>query len=196
MLSSSARIAALRRRSGLYLTHALPCGPRYALRLDDLTQFRHVNREAARETSVLPFFESQLMSYPLSKKMERARRLQGALSRWENEGGSPNGPAPVPPAGGHDGVPPLTNAELVQLQIRVIALENLVAALLANAPERQLELVRDIAASIFPRPGVEHRLTIQASAHMEHLVQRSRRLQACLAPCTDDPLKEHIIQKR
>ena len=76
--------------------------------------------------------------------------------------------------------PPLTNAELVQLQIRVIALENLVVALLAHAPEQQLELVRDIAASIFPRPGVEHRLTEQATVQMEHLAQRSQRLQCCL----------------
>ena len=70
--------------------------------------------------------------------------------------------------------PPLTNAELVQLQIRVIALENLVVALLANASDAQHVLVRDIAASIAPRPGVDHRLTEQATAHMEHLTHRSQ----------------------
>ena len=72
--------------------------------------------------------------------------------------------------------PPLTNAELVQLQIRVIALENLVVALLAHASDEQHALAQDIATSIFPRPGVEHRLTEQATAQMEHLMQRSQRL--------------------
>ena len=90
--------------------------------------------------------------------------------------------------------PPLTNAELVQLQIRVIALENLVVALLAHAPKQQLELVRDIAASIFPRPGVEHRLTTQAAAQMEHLTQRSRRLQGCLPPFPDGIAGDDIHQ--
>ena len=90
--------------------------------------------------------------------------------------------------------PPLTNAELVQLQIRVIALENLVVALLAHAPEQQLELVRDIAASIFPRPGVEHRLTTQATAQMEHLAQRSRRLQGCLMPSPDGITEDEFNQ--
>ena len=76
-----------------------------------------------------------------------------------------------------DEVPPLTNAELVQLQIRVIALENLVVALLSGASDQQLELVRGIAASIFPRPGTQpHRLTVQATAQMQHLAQRSMRL--------------------
>lgn len=116
------------------------------------------------------------MSTPTSKNLERARRLQGSLSRWENEGGSPKDAAPVVSAGAPDGVPPLTNAELVQMQIRMIALENLVVALLADASEQQLERVRGIAASIFPRPGVEHRLTAHATAHMEHLTQRSMRL--------------------
>lgn len=97
--------------------------------------------------------------------------------------------APPPPE-----APPLTNAELVQLQIRVIALENLVVALLAHAPEQQLDLVRDIAASIFPRPGVEHRLTVQATAQMEHLAQRSRRLQGCLAPSPDNMAEDDFHQ--
>ena len=75
-----------------------------------------------------------------------------------------------------ENAPPLTNAELVQLQIRVIALENLVVALLAHASEEQPALAQDIATSIFARPGVEHRLTEQATAQMEHLMQRSQRL--------------------
>jgi hypothetical protein len=40
----------------------------------------------------------------------------------------------------------LSDAELLQLQIRVIALENLVTTLLAEAPETALDLARDMAA--------------------------------------------------
>jgi hypothetical protein len=117
-------------------------------------------------------FESKPMPHPASKNLENARHRPGAPSPWESERPGGDGDA----GGTSGGVPPLSNAELVQLQIRVIALENLVVALLARAPDEQLELVRDIAASIFPRPGVEHRLTMHATAQMEHLAQRSLRL--------------------
>lgn len=56
--------------------------------------------------------------------------------------------------------PSLTNAEHVLLHVRVIALENLMIALLAQATDAQLELVRDMAAYISPRPGfTPHPLT-------------------------------------
>ena len=92
--------------------------------------------------------------------------------------------------------PPLTNAELVQLQIRVIALENLVVALLAHASDAQHDLVRDIAASIAPRPGVEHRLTEQAAAHMEHLKQRSQRLDCYLTPSPSRTTQDGLNQNK
>lgn len=83
-----------------------------------------------------------------------------ALSRWDNAARS--------------SVPPLTDAELVQLRIRVIALENLVISLLAQSSDRQLDLVREMAAYICPRPGfTPHRLTIRAAAEMLHLVDRA-----------------------
>jgi len=73
-------------------------------------------------------------------------------------------------------VPPLTNAELVQLQIRVIALENVVIALLATASDHQLALARAMAGHIFPRPGFTfHRLTVHAAAEMISLVERAER---------------------
>jgi hypothetical protein len=63
---------------------------------------------------------------------------------------------------------------LVQLRIRVIALENLVIALLAEASERQLGLAREMAAYISPRPGVTpHPQTIHAAAQMIDLVKRA-----------------------
>lgn len=109
------------------------------------------------------------MSHPASKNLESTPQRQAAPSQSAIESLGTS-------AGNPEGVPPLSNAELVQLQIRVIALENLVVALLADASEQQLERVRGIAASIFPRPGVAHRLTAHATAQMEHLTQRSLRL--------------------
>jgi hypothetical protein len=68
----------------------------------------------------------------------------------------------------------LTDVELVQLRIRVIALENLVISLLAQGSDRQLDLVREMAAYISPRSGfTPHHLTIRAAAEMIHLVERA-----------------------
>jgi hypothetical protein len=73
--------------------------------------------------------------------------------------------------------PELTDAEVVQLQIRVIALENLVIALLANSPEATRAQARELADYISPRPGfTQHRLTLHAATQMTHLVDRARHL--------------------
>ncbi len=95
-----------------------------------------------------------------------------ALSRWENEGGAlENGSLGSEPDG--DG-PPLTNAELVQLQVRVIALENLVMALLSEGTDAQRRLAREMADYILPRAGhTPHRLTVHAANRMVQLVERS-----------------------
>jgi hypothetical protein len=72
---------------------------------------------------------------------------QHALSRWDNEGGAgPEGPATDSALDTERiAVPDLTNAELVTLRIRVIALENLMISLLATASDDQLRLVREMA---------------------------------------------------
>ncbi len=68
----------------------------------------------------------------------------------------------------------LTLAEQTQLHVRVIALENLVIALLASATEHQLECAREMAAYISPRPGAtQHPLTTHAAAEMLSLVERA-----------------------
>ena len=105
---------------------------------------------------------------------------QKALSRWDNEGGAgPQGPQTSSmPSGAQADVPPLTNTELVQLRVRVIALENLMISLLAEASDRQLELVREMASYISPRPGFTHHpLTTHAAVHMNNLVDRARHFQ-------------------
>lgn len=109
---------------------------------------------------------------PLSRSEQRQR----VLSRWDNEGGAgPCGPqeAPLVAALQLD-VPPLTDAEVLHLRVRVIALENLVIALLAQTSDRELELAREMAAFILPRPGfTPHPMTVQAAAHMTDLVERA-----------------------
>jgi hypothetical protein len=109
-----------------------------------------------------------------------ALQLRQALSRWDNEGGAgPQGPQTNSMlSGAQADVPPLTNTELVQLRVRVIALENLMISLLAEASDRQLELVREMASYISPRPGFTHHpLTTHAAVHMNNLVDRARHFQ-------------------
>ena len=73
--------------------------------------------------------------------------------------------------------------ECAQLRIRVIALENLVIALLAHAPERQLLLAREMAIHISPRPGfTRHRLTLHAADEMLSRVDRARRFRSAPPP--------------
>jgi hypothetical protein len=116
------------------------------------------------------------MPHRSTRNIDATRRLQLALLRWENEGGSQTQGQPHQVAGADHAVPELTNAELVQLQIRVIALENILVALLADASEEQLDRVREIGLTISPRPGVEHRLTLCATAQMAHLARRAMRV--------------------
>jgi hypothetical protein len=74
---------------------------------------------------------------------------------------------------------PSTQTELAQLRVRVVALENLVIALLAQAPEPQLRLAREMAVHISPRPGfTRHRLTLHAADEMLSLVDRARRFRS------------------
>jgi hypothetical protein len=101
---------------------------------------------------------------------------QRALSRWDNEGGAgPEGPATGSALDtGRIAVPDLSNAELVTLRIRVIALENLMISFLATASDEQLQLAREMASYISPRPDfTQHPLTIHAAAHMVDLVERA-----------------------
>lgn len=93
-----------------------------------------------------------------------------ALSRWDNEGGAL---APITKRT-HQDAPQMTNAELIQLRIRVIALENVLIAVLAAGSDRQLEVAREMAEYISPRPGfTQHLLTVQAAHHMTDLIDRA-----------------------
>lgn len=115
------------------------------------------------------------MAHKTSNSKDRQRQI--ALATWDNEGGAgPDGPQEGSPRReALPDVPPLTNTELVQLRVRVIALENLVISLLADASDLQLDHAREMAAYISPRSGVTHHaLTIHAAEHMVDLVERAQ----------------------
>jgi hypothetical protein len=98
-----------------------------------------------------------------------------ALSRWDDEGGAiaavthevrPN-------------IPDMTNAELVLLRVRVIALENLLITVLAEGSDRQRQAARDMADTISPQPGfTPHPHTTRAAQHMNDLVDRAIHIRA------------------
>ena len=74
-------------------------------------------------------------------------------------------------------IPPLSDAEIIQLRIRVIALENMVLGLLSKASADQLAAIEEIAEFISPRADAKpHPLTLHAATQMEHFVERARRL--------------------
>ena len=106
----------------------------------------------------------------------RPRAHDGAIGRWENEGGDTTGLHP------HDRgsvVGEIGDVEDGNLRVRLIALENIVVGLLAGSPDSQSTLVREIADYISPRPGVTpHRLTLEAARNMIALVERAARYKA------------------
>jgi hypothetical protein len=112
----------------------------------------------------------------IKRRSDQSSLRERALSRWENEGGAADDHARSGFGSGKEpaATPDLTGAELVQLRIRMIALEGLVAALLAEATDQQLDRVRRMAVFIAPRPGfTQHALTIRAAAQIVHLVDRA-----------------------
>jgi hypothetical protein len=112
----------------------------------------------------------------LPHETARLRLRLIALSRWENEGGAGIDTLTAGAVVGSTSVadPPPADTEAVQLRLRVIALENLVISLLAQAPVAQLALAREMADYISPRPGfTPHHLTLRAADEMRSLVDRA-----------------------
>ncbi|MDR6709259.1 hypothetical protein J2X73_003648 [Novosphingobium sp. 1748] len=96
---------------------------------------------------------------------------ESALSRWDNEGGALAWSAISLPAD----IPELANVELVHLRIRVIALENLMIAMLARAVDEQIAMGDAMATHIAPHPGsAHHPLTEHAAQQMREMLARAR----------------------
>jgi hypothetical protein len=127
-------------------------------------------REPNDRSLTLPSFRKRFMPHDNPDGQNASEQRLRALARWDNEGGAEEHSLDVDLSK----VPPLSNAELVQLQVRVIALENLMIMLLAEGSDRQLQLAREMAAYISPRPGFTHHpLTVQAGAHIVDLVEKA-----------------------
>lgn len=93
-----------------------------------------------------------------------------ALSRWDDEGGAISS---VPPETVTE-IPEISNAEMVHLRVRVIALENLLISVLAESSDKQIATAREMAEYIAPRSGsTQHPLTLQAGSHMAGLIERA-----------------------
>lgn len=117
---------------------------------------------------------------PNSRVRASESQSQTASADCDNGGSELAAGVQTPPPGKRtDCSPPLSDAELVQLRVRVIALENIVIALLAQSSERQLELAREMADHISPRPGfTTHPVTVHAAAEMNSLVRRANALRS------------------
>ncbi len=117
------------------------------------------------------------MSDHAPERLSEALQRQRALSRWDNEGGAEtDGPQTAHAVEGEPPFPKMGDAEFGALHVRVIALENLVIALLAAASDGELEVARKMASYISPRPGFTHHpLTLHAAGHMTDLVERAAR---------------------
>jgi len=98
-----------------------------------------------------------------------------ALASWENEGGANNHRMMDRP----NNDPELARAsfkdeELIRLQTHVIALENLVTALLATAPKNVFASVCCLADLVSPEPGNSpYRFDNNASMQMVHIIRRA-----------------------
>ena len=113
-----------------------------------------------------------------SESLSEALQRQRALSRWDNEGGAEtDGPQAAPhEVEGQPPFPKMGDAEVEALHVRVIALENLMIALLVAASDQQLTVAREMASYISPRQGfTRHRLTVHAAGHMTDLIERAAR---------------------
>ena len=69
------------------------------------------------------------------------------------------------------------HAELVQMRIRLITLENIVLGLLSGASDEQIEQIRKRADMIEPRPDASrHPLTELAAGDMRKFLERAARM--------------------
>ena len=107
-------------------------------------------------------------------RMHNLPRLEAALSRCENEGEA-RAQATQSEHALHAEVPQSMNTELEHLRTLLMAMENLLIAMLSQAPDRQLDLGCEMAAFISPRPGFTHHpRTVGAATQMVHLLHRAR----------------------
>lgn len=111
----------------------------------------------------------------LPQAQDPASLKRRALAIWDNEGGALASET-------HDAmfdIAPLGDAEVIHLRIRMIAMENLLIAVLAEGSDRQIAVAQEMAHYISPRPGMTpHPLTIRAADHMTDILARAEHYRA------------------
>ena len=125
------------------------------------------------------------MTDTFSDTSDRARLFERAVSRWENEGGAVLETGASRSASSADGSSDVSpgSAQFVQLQFRVLALENLVTVLLAQSTDRQLDVVREMADHIVANPGaMPHPPALRAATKMRRLLEAAAHLRTL---CTE-----------
>jgi len=135
-----------------------------------------VNRDTVRNALVREKAAPNKEERPMTDKKNAKpfRDIFRALSRWDDEGGAQTEQENQAPED-----PQMSNAELVQLRVRVIALENIVLALLSESPEKTHEKVREMAKLISPRAdATQHPLTTEAASHMNRFADRAARFRS------------------
>ena len=74
-------------------------------------------------------------------------------------------------------IPEPDHADLVQMRIRLITLENIVLGLLSGASDEQIDQIRKRADMIEPRPEASrHPLTELAAGDMRKFLERAARI--------------------
>jgi hypothetical protein len=116
---------------------------------------------------------------PRAPQREGQALRRDALARWDWEGGVAAAGAEATAA--EPSTQPCTldfaGTEMAQLRMRVVALENLVLALLMHGSVDQRAAADAMAQYIRPRPGfTAHPLTLRAAARMVQLLQRASAL--------------------
>lgn len=110
------------------------------------------------------------------KQPSRDEIYRRLIGRWENEGGGVTSweHEAQPESERATVVGEIGDAEAVNIRVRLIAIENIIVALLAHGPDDRLELIKEMAEFISPRPGMTpHRLTTEAARNMLALVERA-----------------------
>jgi hypothetical protein len=109
-------------------------------------------------------------------RLSREAIHRRVIGRWENEGGSVRNWHRDTPVEEHSitVAGEIGDAEAANTRVRLIAIENIIVALLADAPDDRLELIREMATFISPRPSkTPHRLTVEAARNMLAIVERA-----------------------
>jgi hypothetical protein len=109
-----------------------------------------------------------------------AHHLDGAVAAND----SPSTPAATASSlAGLAAQPLVTWVEWDHLRYRVVALENLLVALLAEGSASRLDRLREMSRHVAPRRGcTDHPVTLLAAAQIVHLVERARHVKKHPAP--------------